>query len=397
MIDACVNIHPQSGSFFIPKTKWNEIFEQEHVNPCWVHIMAAGILELNRCCSFAFRKHWKKKQLSHKRSPVIFRATARCTFSSCTVIAKIEVTNKDILTDSVKVAIQFSGEIQHIVGETHARRLSHSIRRELQEKFQKSQHAPSKEYLHRLMSLHPDQYWGGNRDGVGCTRSVVRKVSSEARLLQEPDRDLLTSLLLIQKTMLASETTNSNTELTRCNSPVKGFIQFIHASPFGVICFNEAGVRLYHEVAKYCPVFCDATGSIVAIPSDCGIKSTVYYYCLVVKHPVSGKPPLAVAEYISCDHTVLAVSFFLHSFRRAEGLLFGSSNLTQPVRLIIDRSMVLLISFLQVYNLETIQDYLLRAFRIVTGAANSKDIDKVLPHACTSHVMNSAKKNCKKW
>ena len=71
--------------------------------------------------------------------------------------------------------------------------------------------------------------------------------------------------------------------------------------------------------------------------------------------------------------------------------------LTQPVRLIIDCSMVLLISFLQVYNLETIQDYLLRAFRIVTDAANSKDIDKVLPHACTSHVMNSAKKNCKTW
>ena len=90
-------------------------------------------------------------------------------------------------------------------------------------------------------------------------------------------------------------------------------------------------------------------------------------------------------------------SVFLHSFRGAEGLRFGSSNLTQPVRLIIDRSMVILISFLQVYNLETIQDYLLRAFRIVTGAANSKDIDKVLPHACTSHVMNSAKKNCKTW
>ena len=66
-------------------------------------------------------------------------------------------------------------------------------------------------------------------------------------------------------------------------------------------------MHLYHEVAKYCPVFCDATGSIVAIPSDCDIKSTVYYYCLVVKHPVSGKPPLAVTEYISCDHTV---SFF---------------------------------------------------------------------------------------
>ena len=36
-----------------------------------------------------------------------------------------------------------------------------------------------------------------------------------------------------------------------------------------------AGLCLYHAVAKYCPVFCDATGIIVAISSDCVINSTV--------------------------------------------------------------------------------------------------------------------------
>ncbi|KAL5517536.1 hypothetical protein EMCRGX_G003095 [Ephydatia muelleri] len=152
---------------------------------------------------------------------------------------------------------------------------------------------------------------------------------------ERPSDGTMNLILTILRTTMMTKILLASSVSVKHTMILQGFIQFIHASPFGVICFNEAGVRLYHEVAKYCPVFCDATGSIVAIPSDCGIKSTVYYYCLVVKHPV--------------------------------------------------------------YNLETIQDYLLCAFRIVTGAANSKDIDKVLPHACTSHVMNSAKKNCKTW
>ena len=93
--------------------------------------------------------------------------------------------------------------------------------------------------------------------------------------------------------------------------------------PFGAICFNEAGVRLYHDLAKQTPVFCDATGRVVSLPKDsCNKKPTLYYYALVVKHPILHKPPIAVAELITADHTVLSISFFLQHFRRAESLLF---------------------------------------------------------------------------
>ena len=145
---------------------------------------------------------------------------------------------------------------------------------------------------------------------------------------------------------------------------VRGFIQHIDAAPFGVICYNEVSVRLYHEVAKSSPLFCDATGTIVALPKRIGKKPTVYYYAIVVKHPVHGRAPIAVAELITEDNTVLSVSFFLQSFRRAESLLYGASNLINPAQVIIDRSQVLLISFLQVYCMESIEDYLHRAFRI---------------------------------
>ena len=54
---------------------------------------------------------------------------------------------------------------------------------------------------------------------------------------------------------------------------------------------------------------------IVKVPKDVGTKPSVcYYYSLVVKHPVSGKPPIPVREYISCNQTVLVGSFFFTKF-----------------------------------------------------------------------------------
>ena len=67
---------------------------------------------------------------------------------------------------------------------------------------------------------------------------------------------------------------------------------------------------------------------------------------------------MAVAELITEDHTVLSISVFLQSFRRAESLLYGASNLINPAQVIIDRSQVLLIRFHQVYCMESIEDYL---------------------------------------
>ena len=108
-----------------------------------------------------------------------------------------------------------------------------------------------------------------------------------------------------------------------CEFVVKGFIQHIHVLPFSVICYNEASVRLYHEV-KHSPLFCDATGTIVALPKEKGKQPTIYYYAVVIKHPNEGKSPLAVAELITEDHTILSVSFFLQNLRGAESQLYSS-------------------------------------------------------------------------
>ena len=101
----------------------------------------------------------------------------------------------------------------------------------------------------------------------------------------------------------------------------------------------------------------------------------------------------AVAEFISTEHSAIAVSHFIECFRRAEGLLFGYGNVVLPIKhVVIDRSLVLLLSFLHVYNFETLSEYLHRCFRIVTGCSTDEvDFNKLFIHACVSHVMKSIK------
>ena len=111
-----------------------------------------------------------------------------------------------------------------------------------------------------------------------------------------------------------------------------------------------------------------------------------------MSHPHSDCPPVAVAELISTEHSVLAISHFLECFRRSEGLIYGYKHVIIPRHVIIDRSLVLLLSFLRVYNLETLSDYLHRCFRIVNGCCTDEaDYDKLFIQACISHVMKSAR------
>eukprot|EP00731_Ephydatia_muelleri_P021721 Em0014g312a len=331
----------------------------------------------------------QRKEKSQKQHGPIFRADAYCTFSSCPVIAKLTISNKSIQADNVIAQVNFTGFVHHATGEKQARKISSSVRSQLKQHFQSTHVAPSKEYHKQLKMLASEQYAAGNRDGVGCSSSVMRTISSEARLALQFNKDLIASLLLLKNCIIKSE--NESIAKPRV---VKGFIQHIHASPFSVICFNEASVRLYHEVSKNSSLFCDATGTIVALPKQQGKQPTVYYYAVVLKHPNEGKSPLAVAELITEDHTVLSVSFFLQSLRRAESQLYNSSNLTIPPQVIIDRSQVLLISFLNVYNMESIEEYLHRTFRKMLYCSKMESKQMKSAYNSLADFINSLDKDC---
>ena len=105
--------------------------------------------------------------------------------------------------------------------------------------------------------------------------------------------------------------------------------------------------------------------------------------------------PVAVGELISSEHTITAITF-LEAFRRQEALIFGFKNVIIPKKVVVDRSLVLLQSFLKVFNLETVSDYAHRCFRIVNRSGKEEDFNKMFIYACVNHVMNSARMMCRK-
>ena len=129
---------PDHGYFSIPKIVWDTISIGDSMNPSWVHVMANGLSEINQCCCFAFKRHWKKQDQSRKEYSSIFRADAYCTFSSCPVTAKLTITKQNVHVDSVIVEVRFTGSTQHVTGETKARNISLSVRNDIQQHFQKT-------------------------------------------------------------------------------------------------------------------------------------------------------------------------------------------------------------------------------------------------------------------
>ena len=60
--------------FELSTSEWDCVLSQDCVNPSWVHVMARGLSKINSCCSFAFRRHWRKIHHSQKSGSVIFKA-----------------------------------------------------------------------------------------------------------------------------------------------------------------------------------------------------------------------------------------------------------------------------------------------------------------------------------
>ena len=81
-----------------------------------------------------------------------------------------------------------------------------------------------------------------------------------------------------------------------------GYIQRIHAYPFSVHCYTEMGIRIYHHMVRHQTLYCDATGTIVSLKND-EHNGKLLYYSIVLQHPSNKKGPIAVAEFISSEHS----------------------------------------------------------------------------------------------
>ena len=122
--------------------------------------------------------------------------------------------------------------------------------------------------------------------------SVVQKISSEGRQKEVEDVDFITSLKCLKKSF--DEQVSG------------GYIQTIIAHPFGVIAFTEKAIRIYHNLGTDNTIYLDATGTTVSLKQTDYSTVRPMYYALVIKHPKKGNPPVALAEFITRDQSVLS-------------------------------------------------------------------------------------------
>ena len=333
---------------------------------------------VNPYCPFALKDKKLKKAASRKRSGAPFRCTGYCKFDGCPMKFKIEGYGKKVkvfMTDRL---------VKHIKGQKKSRQITGSKRLSLARALKYN--SPSSMYHASFNKLSVSELCSGNRDKIGSSPEVYRKISSEAKQSELPSIDLVSSLSILRK------------KLTPNHQKIAGYIQRISAFSFSVTLFTEVGVRLYHNQAPRSTLFCDATGTITSLKKclQWSNDKTLYYALVFGGHKASKSPPVAVAEFITTEHSVMAVSHFLESFRYSEGLIYGFKNICMPIRVVIDRSLVLLPSFLRMYNFETLSDYLHRCFRIANNCCDPSDTSKMFVHACTSHCMKSARTDLQK-
>ena len=371
---------PETASFRMGWKVWQKIGGATgRLNNEWTRTMTQYIKKANRYCSLAFKQKWRKKRKSRKKSDYVFRCSRRCTFSNCPVAfsANIKNYNESSPPSLLYLNVMFTGTIQHCNTERRARRLRGEQRESLQQMLAHTK--PSTLFNSSMCNLDETILSSGNRDNVGCTPSVVQKISSEGRQKEVEDVDLITSLKCLKKSF--DEQVSG------------GYIQTIIAQPFGVIAFMEKAIRIYHNLGTDNTIYLDATGTIASLKQTDYSTVRPLYYALVIKHPKKGNPPVALAEFITGDQSVLSIHHFLNTFIRHESILYKTS--IKPKHIVIDRSMTLLISILQAYNMESISDYLHRCFRIIMGMGEETDYEKSMVHACIAHVMKSMKHHLK--
>ena len=346
----------------------------------WDDVIVKYVKTVNPYCVFSCDQNRVKKVNSRKKKAPFFRGSMKCTFPGCSVCAILTILNEK----SDRLDISFSGSLRHKGNIHHGRRVK-GIERENFKKELSGAH-PSRLH-HRLLASLPEKvYASGNRDGVG-TQHTLQKISSEKNLRGRPFVDSVQSLAHLRAQFIKDDQLRFPQYLQKESGPhLFGYIQSISLYPTVVIMWTEADLRLYCELCRSGTTFFDATGKLARkVFKDTG---PILYYSLVISHPTTKKPPIAVAEMFSSSHSVPTLTSFLMNFRR-DVLRLCQGRPTTPSHLEIDLSWASLHSCLRGLYDESLESYFDRSWRIANYEAKGNDLYKGIVHFCTSHLMNT--------
>lgn len=340
----------------------------------WTEYFIKGLKKSNQYCVFAFRHHHVSTACVRRRkirSP-LFTATGRCTMPNCPVTFKLAITNLPT------VNVTYSGVVVHNVKDARARNICGATRDILKQTFKHGE-KPMKEYINKLNEKSSDQIIAGNFDGLGINASIFRKISSETKHVNKQN-DWIKNVDQVRVDLKQADTDSSI---------IKGFIQHFSISPLCIHFFTEFGIRLWHSLCTRNIAFFDATGTVVQ-KTESGTE--LLYYELVFQHTVKGASCIPIAGFLSDQQTEVQIKYFLNAMQQAEKRYFGHSGVSQPMQVNVDHSMAIIVALIKSFNVETLDEYLNRCWRVVNEEARDTDKSKTVIHICLAHFMNSMKR-----
>ncbi|CAF3760562.1 unnamed protein product, partial [Rotaria sp. Silwood1] len=344
----------------------------------WTLILDGYVGYSNDYCVFAYeRHHYTSRSNIGNTNRFFMSANAYCTFDFCTCRCYANI------SENGRIKIDYSGEIKHKKGDTRGRPIRGSRRKELQQ-FTMLGATPGALYLQQLKSMSVANKEAGNRNVVGSSRSVIRKIASEANVRLRRDDDLDKSL---------RELKDEQTKKIFPGEVISGYLQEISTDPLRLICFTAGGIAAYHQFASSIPLSWDATGGIII-----NRKKRIFYYELTMTSLIKGGSSLPVTVMLSASHGTMDIVHWMNCFIEKYKQVYGFSNpFPKPPVIHCDRSPVFLLAGIQVFNGdETMDRYIERCWRIIQRAATKRDLEITVVHACLGHFMKNVKRNSSK-
>ena len=234
----------------------------------------------------------------------------------------------------------------------------------------------------------------GNRTGAGLSSNTSRVLAPRARKSQTKGASIHETLTDL-KISLAEKDEKYALEVGQWDQNFWGLIHssYVTDKEMRVVLLDEPMLRLYRALAKTDTLFLDATGSIIK-----PIKSfsRILRYSLVLRHPFGAAAPLPMSEYITNEHSVESIGYFLRTIKRMENKMMKMKSDPLPCKIMMDYSQALMNAVMEVYNKETFVQYLDRTYSIIQGSAKKEDLNKTFVTICCAHVMKMVKRNVEK-
>jgi len=383
----------EGGSFDINEEEWDNWMKalptdcfwfpsEKLAGNIWQDIFLAGMKKLNRFCSLCFKRHYisNPHQRARKRNVPLFKAIGYCNHGKKDKFVENCPVKFELIMWSVPtVEVTWSGDVRHHVSSNGARPIRGKARERLRELFKHGE-KPFKKFVTTSSSKDKDVLMAGNCDEVGRSTAVLRKIASESRQEGRCDKDTALSLEKMKADMCSKYVSSSK---------VPGFIQDIGLDPLFIHFYSHKSILLWSNLAKEHVASMDATGKVVR-PMANGKK--LLYYEISFPNPSKGGSTIPIAGLLTESQAQPMILHFLRKFQYAEKAV--KHNTVQPVLFNTDWGLAILLSLMIHFNLETMPAYIDRCWKIVTGEATEKDMQKTVFHICLSHHMRLMKKLC---